>query len=80
MDITKVFVICVVSGLIKLMEVLRTPMSRKGHIMIRQGNPGNYRDVLKEFKIKQYYDIIIDTDPSNVHILLREVRFSFHNI
>ncbi|KAG1670700.1 Glutamate receptor ionotropic, kainate 2 [Nymphon striatum] len=59
--------------LIKLMEVLRAPMSKKGHIMIRQGDPSNYREVLREFRKKQYYDIIIDTKPAHVHLLLREI-------
>lgn len=41
--------------------------------LIRQGTPVNYRQLLKEIKHKEIFNIIVDTKPENMNYFLRGV-------
>lgn len=58
-------------GLIRLQELVRSPPSKNLEIYIRQTNPTNYRTVLREIKKKDIFNIIVDTNPSNINLFFR---------
>ena len=66
------------TGLIKLQELVKTPPKDQMEFLIRQGNTENYRDILKEIKNKEIYNIIVDTQPAHMNLFLRGVS-SFVN-
>ena len=43
--------------------------------LIRQGNTNNYREILKEIKNKEIYNIIVDTQPAHMNHFLRGVSY-----
>ncbi|XP_054261472.1 glutamate receptor ionotropic, kainate 2-like isoform X3 [Macrosteles quadrilineatus] len=60
-------------GLIKLRELVRAPSKRDVEIHLRQADPDTYRAVLKEIKIKEIHNLIVDTKPENMHHFLRGI-------
>ncbi|XP_063879180.1 glutamate receptor ionotropic, kainate 2-like isoform X9 [Scylla paramamosain] len=60
-------------GLIKLQELVKSPPREHMEFMIRQGTPENYRDLLKEVKQKEIYNVIVDTKPENMNHFLRGI-------
>ncbi|XP_050735259.1 glutamate receptor ionotropic, kainate 2-like isoform X6 [Eriocheir sinensis] len=60
-------------GLIKLQELVKSPPREHMEFMIRQGTPENYRDLLKEVKQKEIFNIIVDTKPENMNHFLRGI-------
>jgi len=60
-------------GLIRLQELVRSPPSKNLEIYIRQTNPSNYRTVLREIKKKDIFNIIVDTNPSNINLFFRVI-------
>jgi len=60
-------------GLIRLQELVRSPPSKNLEIYIRQTNPANYRTVLREIKKKDIFNIIVDTNPSNINLFFRVI-------
>ncbi|XP_064104775.1 glutamate receptor ionotropic, kainate 2-like [Macrobrachium nipponense] len=60
-------------GLIKLQELVKSPPKEHMEFLIRQGSPENYRDLLKEIKQKEIYNIIVDTKPENMNHFLRGI-------
>nr|XP_053636465.1 glutamate receptor ionotropic, kainate 2-like isoform X4 [Cherax quadricarinatus] len=60
-------------GLIKLQELVRTPSKDHMEFLIRQGSPYNYRELLKEIKQKEIFNIIVDTKPENMNHFLRGI-------
>lgn len=65
---------CIVAGLIKLRELVRSPHNGDLEIHLRQADPESYRAVLKEIKSKEIHNIVIDTKPSNMQHFLKGVR------
>lgn len=61
------------SGLVKLRELVRSPAIRDIEIHLRQADPDTYRAVLKEIKMKEIHNLIVDTRPENMHHFLRGV-------
>ena len=41
--------------------------------MLRQASPDTYKDVLKEVKAKEFYNLVIDTKPENMNFFLKGV-------
>ncbi|XP_040577875.1 glutamate receptor ionotropic, kainate 2 isoform X3 [Lepeophtheirus salmonis] len=61
-------------GLVRLQDLVRSStQSRKLDLYIRQTNPTNYRNVLKEIKKKRIFNIVIDTDSKNIQYLFRVI-------
>lgn len=63
-------------GLIKLRELVRSPLNRDLEIHLRQADPESYRAVLKEIKTKEIHNIIIDTKATNMQHFLKGVSFN----
>lgn len=40
---------------------------------IRQATPDTYRQVLREIRQKEFYKLIVDTNPQNINKLFRAV-------
>ncbi|XP_042204502.1 glutamate receptor ionotropic, kainate 2-like isoform X3 [Homarus americanus] len=60
-------------GLVKLQELVKSPPKEHMEFLIRQGSPDNYRDLLKEIKNKEIFNIIVDTKPENMNYFLRGI-------
>ncbi|XP_071541826.1 glutamate receptor ionotropic, kainate 2-like isoform X4 [Panulirus ornatus] len=60
-------------GLIKLQELVKSPPAEHMEFLIRQGTPVNYRELLKEIKHKEIFNIIVDTKPENMNHFLRGI-------
>lgn len=60
-------------GLIKLQELVKSPPKEHMEFLIRQGSTSNYRELLKEIKNKEIYNIIVDTKPENMNHFLRGI-------
>ncbi|KAL7644527.1 UNVERIFIED_CONTAM: hypothetical protein RMT77_005359 [Armadillidium vulgare] len=60
-------------GLIKLQELVKSPANEYMEFLIRQGTPSTYREILKEFKDKEIFNIIVDTKPDNMNYFLRGI-------
>ena len=56
----------------KLRELVRNP-TENFEIYVRQAGPDTYRQVLKEIKQKEIYNMLIDTKPEHMHHLLRGI-------
>lgn len=65
--------ISMVSGLIKLQDLMRAPPDLEMEAYIRQASPSNFRDVLKEIKNKDIFNLVVDTNPENINQFLRAV-------
>ncbi|XP_047500230.1 glutamate receptor ionotropic, kainate 1-like [Penaeus chinensis] len=63
-------------GLIKLQELVKSPPKEHMEFLIRQGSTSNYRELLKEIKNKEIYNIIVDTKPEHMNHFLRGVPFT----
>jgi transglutaminase/protease-like cytokinesis protein 3 len=63
---------CVVSGLIKLRELVRN--EHDVDVYLRQVTPDSYRRVLKEIKAKEIYNLVVDTRPENMQHFLKGVN------
>lgn len=63
----------IVPGLFKLQDLLKTPTSPKIEIFLHQAGPGTYRQVLKELRHKDIYNLIVDTDPHYMPQFFRAV-------
>lgn len=72
-------IVCSVSkGLIKLRELVRSPLNKDLEIHLRQADPESYRAVLKEIKTKEIHNIIIDTKSTNMQHFLKGVSFYYN--
>lgn len=60
-------------GIIKLKEIVKSPLNKDLEIHLRQADPESYRAVLKEIKIKEIHNIIIDTKSNNMQHFLKGV-------
>lgn len=63
---------CLVSGLIKLRELVRN--EHDVDVYLRQVTPDSYRRVLKEIKAKEIYNLVVDTRPENMQHFLKGVN------
>lgn len=43
-------------------------------VLLRQASPETYKDVLKEVKAKEFYNLVIDTKAENMNFFLKGVR------
>lgn len=41
---------------------------------MRQASPDTYKEVLKEVKANEFYNLVIDTKPENMNFFLKGVR------
>lgn len=48
-------------------------------VFVRQVEPNSYLSVLREIKEKEYYNLIIDTNPDFMNEFLKGVRLKPHN-
>ncbi|PSN32521.1 Glutamate receptor ionotropic, partial [Blattella germanica] len=62
---------CVSAGLVKLKELVRSPVNVEVHL--RQADPESYRAVLKEIKSKEIHNLVVDTRPEHMHLFLRGI-------
>lgn len=60
-------------GLVMLQDMIRAPMAKPMEILLRQASPDTYKDVLKEVKAKEFYNLVIDTRPENMNFFLKGV-------
>ena len=60
-------------GLVKLQDLIRAPTAKPMEVMLRQASPDTYKDVLKEVKAKEFYNLVIDTKPENMNFFLKGV-------
>jgi len=60
-------------GLVMLQDMIRAPTAKPMEILLRQASPDTYKDVLKEVKAKEYYNLVIDTRPENMNFFLKGV-------
>ncbi|XP_023247067.1 glutamate receptor ionotropic, kainate 2 [Copidosoma floridanum] len=60
-------------GLFKLQDLVKSPPSPKTEIYIRQAGPGSYRQVLREIRHKEIYQLIVDTDPVYMPLFFRAI-------
>ncbi|KAF2357618.1 Ionotropic glutamate receptor L-glutamate and glycine-binding domain [Trinorchestia longiramus] len=58
-------------GLIKLQELVKNPPKDHMEYLLRQGSPGSYRELLKEIKNREIYNVIVDTKAENMNHFLR---------
>lgn len=56
-----------------LQDMIRAPMAKPMEILLRQASPDTYKDVLKEVKAKEFYNLVIDTRPENMNFFLKGV-------
>ena len=61
------------SGLMKLRELVRTPDDREVEVHLLQGDPSNYRAVLKDIKNKEIHNLVVDTKPEHMQEFLKGV-------
>lgn len=66
--------ISLISGLVKLRELVRSPKSQEMEVNLRQADPDSYRQVLSEMKSKEIRNLIVDTRPEHMHHFLRMVN------
>lgn len=59
------------SGLVKLQDLIRAPTARPMEVLLRQASPDTYKDVLKEVKAKEFYNLVIDTKADNMNFFLK---------
>lgn len=60
-------------GLVKLQDLIRAPTVRPMEVLLRQASPSTYKDVLKEVKAKEFYNLVIDTKAENMNFFLKGV-------
>ncbi|XP_045024645.1 glutamate receptor ionotropic, kainate 2 isoform X1 [Daphnia magna] len=60
-------------GLVMLQDMIRAPTAKPMEILLRQASPDTYKDVLREVKAKEYYNLVIDTKPENMNFFLKGV-------
>ncbi|KAA0183950.1 hypothetical protein HAZT_HAZT002534 [Hyalella azteca] len=60
-------------GLIKLQDLVKTPPKEHMEFLLRQGSPATYRELLKEIKNREIYNVIVDTKAENMNHFLRGV-------
>lgn len=60
-------------GLVKLQDMIRAPTTKPMEVLLRQASPDTYKDVLKEVKAKEFYNLVIDTKPENMNFFLKGV-------
>lgn len=60
-------------GLVKLQDLIRTRTAKPIEVLLRQVTPDTYKEVLKEVKAKEYYNLVIDTNPDNMNFFLKGV-------
>ncbi|XP_057374823.1 glutamate receptor ionotropic, kainate 2-like isoform X2 [Daphnia carinata] len=60
-------------GLVMLQDMIRAPTAKPMEILLRQASPDTYKDVLKEVKAKEFYNLVIDTKPENMNFFLKGV-------
>ncbi|KAK4018186.1 hypothetical protein OUZ56_000254 [Daphnia magna] len=56
-----------------LQDMIRAPTAKPMEILLRQASPDTYKDVLREVKAKEYYNLVIDTKPENMNFFLKGV-------
>lgn len=64
------------AGAFKQQDLMKTA-ERGMEVYIRQTVPDTYRLVLKEIRQKEIYNLIIDTNPKNIHRFFRSVSGKF---
>ncbi|KAL5288900.1 GRIK1 family protein [Megaselia abdita] len=60
-------------GLFKQQELMKSISGQRTEMYIRQATPDTYRHVLREIRQKEFYKLIIDTNPRNVNKLFRAI-------
>lgn len=60
-------------GLVMLQDMIRAPTAKPMEVLLRQASPDTYKDVLKEVKAKEFYNLVIDTKPGNMNFFLKGV-------
>lgn len=63
----------IIEGLVKLRELVKSRKSQDMEVYVRQTDPNSYRQVLTEIKAKEIRNLIVDTQPENMHHFLRMV-------
>jgi hypothetical protein len=56
-----------------LQDMIRAPTAKPMEVLLRQASPDTYKDVLKEVKAKEFYNLVIDTKPENMNFFLKGV-------
>ncbi|KAI5732447.1 hypothetical protein M8J76_000300 [Diaphorina citri] len=59
------------NGLFKLQELVKTPPTLKTEMYIRHANPSTYRNVLREIRQKEIFNLIIDTSTTHISQFFR---------
>ncbi|CAG2055838.1 unnamed protein product, partial [Timema podura] len=55
-----------ISGLFKLQDLVKIPPAVRMEMYIRQASPTTYRQVLREIRQKEIYQLIVDTNPRHI--------------
>lgn len=65
-----------------LQDMIRAPTAKPMEILLRQASPDTYKDVLREVKAKEYYNLVIDTKPENMNFFLKgvSVQYAIHDV
>ncbi|GAB6033600.1 hypothetical protein CHUAL_013605 [Chamberlinius hualienensis] len=58
---------------LRLQELSRKPAKKIKDVLVRQGSPATFREILKEAKIKDFSNIIVDTKPEHMGNFLRAI-------
>ena len=53
--------------------MIRAPTAKPMEVLLRQASPDTYKEVLKEVKAKEFYNLVIDTKPENMNFFLKGV-------
>ena len=56
-----------------LQDLIRAPTAKPMEVLLRQASPSTYKDVLKEVKAKEFYNLVIDTKAENMNFFLKGV-------
>ncbi|KAI5702964.1 hypothetical protein M8J75_006170 [Diaphorina citri] len=62
------------NGLFKLQELVKTPPTLKTEMYIRHANPSTYRNVLREIRQKEIFNLIIDTSTTHISQFFRATQ------
>ena len=60
--------------------MIRAPTAKPMEVLLRQASPDTYKDVLKEVKAKEFYNLVIDTRPENMNFFLKGVSVVYSTI